>query len=242
MTSVLLVHPEATLTVPALQAITKCNLFQKNPTLAAAPYRVQSPVTLSIFREFVTELEGNAVNITATNFTELQLLCEEFSFDDFAAKLSEFRSSLGVKESEEPNARGRIAALQEKANEHDHVIAVLQDRVRQLTTNFERLAMEVSALRSVAMGMQELSEGISALKTQITELAGDSVVQQFATEFSQLWREVSALKGQITVRPSQNQQLLPSPHPPVPPLDSRIISDFPEIFAEFQGTSFSLLW
>jgi hypothetical protein len=31
-------------------------------------------------------------------------------------------------------------------------------------------------------------------------------------------------------------------HPPPPPLDSRIISDFPEIFAEFRGKRFSLLW
>jgi hypothetical protein len=32
------------------------------------------------------------------------------------------------------------------------------------------------------------------------------------------------------------------PPPPPPPLDSRIISDFPEIFAEFKKKRFSLLW
>jgi hypothetical protein len=31
-------------------------------------------------------------------------------------------------------------------------------------------------------------------------------------------------------------------HPPPPPLNSRIISDFPEIFAEFRKKRFSLLW
>jgi hypothetical protein len=37
----------------------------------------------------------------------------------------------------------------------------------------------------------------------------------------------------------------PSPQPAVPsapPLDSRIISDFPEIFAEFRGKRFEILW
>jgi hypothetical protein len=53
MDSVILVHPEETLTVLALQAIIKCNLYQKNSTLTAVPYRLQSPATLSVFREFV---------------------------------------------------------------------------------------------------------------------------------------------------------------------------------------------
>jgi hypothetical protein len=90
MDSVILVHSDETFTVPAVQAISKCDLFQKNPALTALPYRVQSPVTLSVFQEFVSELEGNSVNITDTNLTALQLLCEEFGFDEFAAKLSDF--------------------------------------------------------------------------------------------------------------------------------------------------------
>jgi hypothetical protein len=88
MASVTLIHPEETVTIPAVQAITKCSLFQKDVTLAAVPYRIQSPVTLSIFREFVSALEGKAVKITDTNFTGLQRLCEEFNFSDFSPKVS----------------------------------------------------------------------------------------------------------------------------------------------------------
>jgi hypothetical protein len=66
------------------------------------------------------------------------------------------------------------------ANEHDHVLEVRQDKVTELTTDFARLGMEVSALRSVATGMQKLSEEISVLKAQITEIVSDSV---FATAF-----------------------------------------------------------
>jgi hypothetical protein len=90
MTSVTLIHPEETFTIPALQTMTKCSLFQTNPTLLVSPYRVQSSVSLSIFREFLSALEGNSINITTTNFTELRELCEEFGFSEIASKLSKF--------------------------------------------------------------------------------------------------------------------------------------------------------
>jgi hypothetical protein len=54
-------------------------------------------------------------------------------------------------EVEDANARGRIATLEEKANQHDRDIAILQTEVRQLSTDFERLVGEVSALRCAAM-------------------------------------------------------------------------------------------
>jgi mannose-6-phosphate isomerase class I len=63
-----------------------------------------------------------------TNFTELLRLCEEFGFSELAAKLSEFRPLMGfkeAKEAEDSDAGGRIAALEEKANQHSHVIGIL---------------------------------------------------------------------------------------------------------------------
>jgi hypothetical protein len=90
MASVTLVHPEETLLVSALQAMTKCRLFEKNPTLITSPYLVQSAVSLSNFREFVKELEGNSIKITTTNLRELERLCDEFGFEEFSAKLSQF--------------------------------------------------------------------------------------------------------------------------------------------------------
>jgi hypothetical protein len=91
---VTLIHPEETLKVPILQAINKCSLFQKNLALAAAPYRIKSSVALPHFREFISALEGKEVEITDTNFRELQRLCEEFGFSDFAAKSLEISSNL----------------------------------------------------------------------------------------------------------------------------------------------------
>jgi hypothetical protein len=39
-------------------------------------------------------------------------------------------------EIEDANAPGRIAALEQQANQHSHVIAMLQDKVAQLSTDF----------------------------------------------------------------------------------------------------------
>jgi hypothetical protein len=90
MTLVTLVHPEETFTVSTLQAMAKCRLFAKNPTLTTSSYRVESRVSLSIFRDFVNELEDKSITIDATNLIELDRLCEEFDFNEFSAKLSNF--------------------------------------------------------------------------------------------------------------------------------------------------------
>jgi hypothetical protein len=74
MASVTLVHSEATLTVPALQAIAKCALFQTTPALAAAPYALRSSVPLALFRQFVSALAGNAIEVTSANFSGLSRL------------------------------------------------------------------------------------------------------------------------------------------------------------------------
>jgi hypothetical protein len=111
---------------------------------------LKCPVIVQHFREFVSALEGKEVNITDTNFTWLERLCDEFGFSKFAARLSEFWSSMGFQEAADADARGRIAALEEKAEQRDCDIAVLQDKFKQLSTAVGRLSEEASALRSAA--------------------------------------------------------------------------------------------
>jgi hypothetical protein len=48
-----------------------------------------------------------------------------------------------LKEIEEANARGRLAVIEEKAKQHDNAIAVLQNKFKQLSTDFECFAGEV---------------------------------------------------------------------------------------------------
>jgi hypothetical protein len=186
----MLVHPEETVAVPTLQAITKCSLFQKNLTLATAPYAIKSPVTLAVFRAFVSELEGKAVTVTDANVAGLQRLCDELGFDKFAAKLSKFRPSVGVQNSAE-----RLAALEETAKQHDGAIAVLRDKLERLAADFGRLAGEVSAPPP------------------------QPIPRQLSTESGEPQRFRAA-----------------------PKFDSRIVSGFPEIFAEFRGKRFEILW
>jgi hypothetical protein len=95
MASLSLVHPEATLTVPAFQLMTKCTLFQKNPALLADPYRLRSTVPLSLLQQFLSAIEGNPIKPTSANFSGLSRLCEEFGFDALRSTLLEFNPSPG---------------------------------------------------------------------------------------------------------------------------------------------------
>jgi hypothetical protein len=90
MALVALVHPEETSTVPALQAKNKCTLFQQNEALLTSPSKLCSTVPLTLFRQFVSALEGNAIEITSANISELSQLFEKFGFEELRAKLSEF--------------------------------------------------------------------------------------------------------------------------------------------------------
>jgi hypothetical protein len=208
MTSVTLLHLQGTFKIPASRATTKCTLFQTNPALLGSTYRVQSLVSLSIFREFLSALDGNSITITNTNFSELQQLSHEFGFSELAAQLSEFRPS-----ADSDDSLGRIASLEEKSNQHSNFIAMLRNKVTSLSTDFDRLSMEISALRSASAGIQTPSEKVSPLKRQMTAI------------------------------PSQTRSSLLFPQQlPVGSIDSRIISGFPEIFADFRGKRFEILW
>jgi hypothetical protein len=107
-------------------------------------------------------LDGNAIKITDLNFIEL----EEFYFTEFAAKLSDFHPSINFKERtaetkpttkvEDVDARGRIAILEEKTNQHSNVIAMFQNEVTRLSIDFECFLGEVSSLSSAAARIRPL--------------------------------------------------------------------------------------
>jgi outer membrane murein-binding lipoprotein Lpp len=142
-------------------------------------------------------------------------LCEEFGFSELAAKLSEVSPSMDFKETEDVDARGRIVALEEKTNQHSHGIAMLQDKVTQLSTDFWRFRGGVSALRSAAAGIQTLSKTISALKKEIAQNTKHPVVEQLSTEFSELRNQVLTLNAKITAITSTSHAISQSAAPPV---------------------------
>jgi hypothetical protein len=59
--------------------------------------------------------------------------------------------------------------------------------------------------------------------------------------FARLEAEISALRSTADLKKLQDSTE-PLPVTQLPLLDSMIVSDFPEIFAEFGGQRFSLLW
>jgi hypothetical protein len=209
--------------------MTKSNLFQNNPTLLDSPYRVQSSVSLSIFREFLSALEGNSIKITPNNFAELHRLSQEFGFTEISSQLSEFRSSIDFESPEASDSRARISALEEASNHHSHVISMLQNKLTSLIS-------EVSSLRSASVVIQALSEEVSALKTQITPPppflpSADSPPEVPPYPFPFPFPPLAQFPSAAVLPPPQSL-----------PIDSRIISGFPEIFADFRGKQISLLW
>jgi hypothetical protein len=335
MTSITLVHPEDSVTISIPQAITKCNLFQNNPTLTVSPYRVQSAVSLSIFRDFVSALEEKAVKITNTNLTGLQRLCEEFGFSEFAAKLSQFfsvsaasqdrqigssfagmRNSL-LSESFEFVVNGTLiefdfaeaAALfpavreqlsvdgcvrkffindsEIEASDIDSLQLVLSGESISIgksqrllsgllgNVTVERLLLDCSKVNN-RMNLSELmkEKRLDFESVDVSIVSVEALDSLLLNESISIESEDSLLRFLLKLSPDYRDLLrhiqieflsedglslldehfgIPSEsvwqcavewisHPPPLRFDSRIISDFPAIFAEFQGKRFSLLW
>jgi uncharacterized coiled-coil protein SlyX len=99
-------------------------------------------------------------------------------------------------EDADADAHERIVALEEKANQHFHVIMMLHDKVTQLATEFRLLVEEVS----------RLSEEVLTQKSQIAAMPS------------------TATASQNQPPPPFPAASHPSPHqPPVALFDSRII-------------------
>jgi uncharacterized phage infection (PIP) family protein YhgE len=62
-----------------------------------------------------------------------------------------------------------MAALEEKAEQRNGGISILQSELGRLTTDFGGLAGEVSTLRTASAGITALSGDVSAQKRQIAE-------------------------------------------------------------------------
>jgi hypothetical protein len=196
MAVVALVHSGETFRVPRERLASQCDLFN-DPALLAAPYAVRSSVPLAAFRAFVAALNKETFELTNDNVGGLSLLCAEFGFRAFSARLSEFRASPAfhaVLASEDAEARLRTAVLEERWLQGGHEFTKLRSRI-------SRLEAEVMPLRP----LPKVPAEVSAPKT-------------------------------APIPPS------PPPRPAPVRFDSLIVSDFPEIFAEFRGKRFLLLW
>jgi hypothetical protein len=169
------------------------------------------------------------VTITDDNFRGLSRLCEEFRFRDLAERLSQYRESDDLKKDgmlQDLKARKRLLALEERMEHHDHEIAVLRIELSRHSR-----AQESSS--GVLLGrVARLEAEVSALRTAETELEAD--VRSLKADSPAQSTMIATLERlQFTVRTLKEY---------TGALPSLIVWDFPEIFAEFRGKRFSLLW
>jgi hypothetical protein len=166
--SVTLVHPEEQVPVAATRLIEKCTLFKTNPALVGAPYAVKSAIPIRVFREFLSALEGEAVEVTNANFGGLSLLSTEFGFDGLTAQLSAFRSSGAFAgEVADAEARARIAALEARAHARDKDLAGLRAEVARLSAAVKGGEARARALRE---GQALASAAVEGLRAEVSAL------------------------------------------------------------------------
>jgi hypothetical protein len=189
--NVALVHPYKTLHVPVPLLVDKCDLFADNPSLTAIPYHVKSNVSAADFREFVSALEGTEVNVTASNFSGLSKLSDEFHFRDMAELLSHFLECGDIEDEAVLHIRfmrqsqirkvglERLFALEEQMQERDREIALLKH-------DFSRL---VQLQKLTSKGIRAIAE--SAVRQSKEANAN---IARFRSEFETLRNTLQELR------------------------------------------------
>jgi hypothetical protein len=78
--------------------VSQCEFFNDR-AFPAAPYTVCSSVPLALFRDSFAALNQEMFDLSNENFGGPSLLCPEFGFRTFSAKISEFRALPGGEDS-----------------------------------------------------------------------------------------------------------------------------------------------
>jgi predicted nucleic acid-binding protein len=227
--SSLVIHGQ-TFSVPMLQLITHCSIFQTTPALLAKPYDVQSRVSIDSFGVFVGVIGGTNPAITPDNVTDLGLLADEFKFAALSTAVADWRAAHPLQDAD---TRLVAAALDERLQAHDRALSLL-DRVhrRQLGA----LAGEIGVLREAivandakfreelvsverqlqepeAQGMADVRNEIGRLGAQFQAVVEENGRQMLAVAEmrrvnEKLEEEVAGLKQRVDVLEQDNQRLL----------------------------------
>jgi hypothetical protein len=231
MSYVTLVHPHESRQVSGVQLILKCTTFKQNLTLVAAPYVLQSSVSLNIFHDFISALEDRAIQITSNNYAGLILLANEFGCENLVDQLEIFRQTAEFKISnstQDVDLREKILSLEELIDAQDRRIAALQN---DLFTQFQQIKLMIiewfPRLHQIEIKVNEVSAELKTL------CLSSQAEERLVAEIEQLREEIRAI--QAMQHPIAQSVITQN-------LDSQIISDFPAIFMEFKSMQFRLLW
>jgi hypothetical protein len=138
-----------------------------------------------------------------------------------------------------------LSAFFGNANLERQFLGCSKADVRKNLSDLESADLSVEALDSLLLSESVSVESEDALLRFILKLGPGYRDLLRHIEIGFLSEDgLSILEKNVGIPPESlwqcaAEQMLP---PPPPPFDSRIISDFPEIFAEFRGKRFSLLW
>jgi hypothetical protein len=155
---------------------------------------------------------------------------------------------------EDSEARFRLSALEDRLLQRDHEFALLQCELGR-QSQIERQNARVAALEkkfeehSQHFEMQEASLAAAVVRLSHVEerlerqyQAQESTAAALTDAVVRLSRIEAEFAHIQSVSPPKATATPPSAKAAAPALGSKIISDFPEIFAEFRGKRFSLLW
>jgi hypothetical protein len=234
MAKVELVHSQETYQVSALHLITKCDLFKNNPDITLTPYQVQSEVSRDDFQDFLSALEGKAVDINDKNYRGLLQLSEEFGFQEFLMKISNRRRLPTLPDAQRVKYLSHMLSLEEQVGQHEHQLAALQSMllavVRRFETDLARLGSELQAVHD----------------TKNSEAAATHRRSRKESQPAASPPAAPAKSAPAAVPPTAPAKHSPAALPSVPaqpaPLNSRIARDYPPLFEEFRTKRWVLLW
>jgi uncharacterized protein (DUF3084 family) len=224
MSVITLLHQSQSYSVSQVDLIVKCKLFQKlartNPSVFTVPYHVTSSVHPNIFKQFITAIENQGIEITRENFLGLSILCEEFGFDDLSTELSKFRVSIG-NESEfvrDIDARERILKLEEGFERQQDEFALLQFQIIELKSHsreeqshvnvfeqfeqfeqrFSDLQCQLSRVTNMEKQLSEVTSGLRIVDNH-TQSIGDRVysLNQRLEDFTDLENNLEGMESEV---------------------------------------------
>ena len=73
-----------------MQVLNNLSPFQQDPELLEDAYRVKSKTDSRVFREFLSALSGEDIELDDRNISALSDLCKEFGFDKLKMKIDEY--------------------------------------------------------------------------------------------------------------------------------------------------------
>jgi hypothetical protein len=174
-----------------------CNLFDTHPELLATPYSVKSSVSPDVLQLFLDALQGNAIEITHRNHTELDQLSTEFGFAPLSEQLAKFDSTSG----QTGGLRlleGEVHSLQERVLSQEAVIECLHGlgaRISEIESSLS--ALESSFNKRLTALNSAFEARLSSTESSLTSVVASSVSSTVEPALVSLRKDDRLVRGYV---------------------------------------------